>query len=88
MQTLAISVSERLLSAINLNVEEIQTAMSREYALKLYQEGKLSLSQCAELCDVDIYTFISFVSHSGVPVIDYSADDLRSELASLEAQIV
>ena len=85
MQTLAIPVSDRLLSAINLNVEEVQTAMSR--ALKLYQEGKLSLSQCAELCDVDIYTFISFVSHSGVPVMDYSVDDLRSELASLEAQI-
>jgi predicted HTH domain antitoxin len=85
MKSVAIPVSDTLLTAINLNVEEIAAVMRREYAMKLYQEGKLTLSQSAELCGIDIYDFMSCLSRATIPVIDYEAEELEEELARAEA---
>jgi predicted HTH domain antitoxin len=87
MQSVTIPVSERLVSAINLNLSEIEAAMRREYALKLYREGKLTLGQSAELCAVDVYTFTALASRAGVAVIDYGAAELEDEVADLTAAL-
>jgi predicted HTH domain antitoxin len=88
MENIAIPVSDALLSAINLGIEEIAAGMRREYAMKLYSEGRLTLNQSAELCGVDIYSFMSILSRASIPVIDYDARELEEELSRLQAAAV
>jgi predicted HTH domain antitoxin len=80
MKHLMISLSDQLLVSMNMNTEEIITSMRKEYGLKLYHEGKLTLSQAAEFCGINIYEFMSLLTLSGIPVIDYRAEELENEL--------
>jgi predicted HTH domain antitoxin len=61
-------------------MEEIISSMRKEYAKKMYQEGKLTLGQCAEFCSLDKYDFISLLANADIPVINYSVEELKHEL--------
>jgi predicted HTH domain antitoxin len=52
MQKIAISFSENVLLSLNMTADEIVLSMRKEYAMKMYQTGKLTLGQCAELCGI------------------------------------
>ena len=80
MQQAAISFSNNVLLSLNMTVEEIVSSMRKEYAKKMYQTGKLTLGQCAEFCTMDKYDFISLLADADIPVISYSAEDLKREL--------
>jgi hypothetical protein len=43
MQTVTIPVLDAMLIAANMDTEEMAAAMSREYAMKMFQQGKLTL---------------------------------------------
>jgi predicted HTH domain antitoxin len=49
--------------------------------VKLYETGRLSLGQAAGLAGYSVQTFIELLGKLGVPVFDYSADELREESA-------
>jgi predicted HTH domain antitoxin len=57
--------------------------MSTEYAMKMYQEGKLTLGQAAEFCGVCLYDFTAFLAVQDIPVINYDPEDLDRELKSI-----
>ena len=82
MQTLTIPVSDAILTAANMDKNEMAETMKRECAIKLFQQRKLTLMQSAELCGMNIYDFLSTLSQAGVPVIDYDPQELEKELAS------
>ncbi|MGC4129780.1 MAG: UPF0175 family protein [Bergeyella sp.] len=77
--TLTISLPESVLQTMNLNAEEIVSDMRKEYGCKLYKSGKLTLAQAAELCGVSLYEFVSLLTLSAVPVVDYGVEDLENE---------
>jgi predicted HTH domain antitoxin len=77
---LTIPLPDHLLVSMNMNTEEIITSMRKEYGLKLYHQGKLTLSQSAEFSGMNIYEFMSLLTSSGIPVIDYNAEELENEL--------
>jgi predicted HTH domain antitoxin len=81
VQIVTIPVSEAILTAANMGKEEMAAAMSREYATKMFHQGKLTLVQAAELCSLDIYDFLSVLSRAGIPVINYDPEDLEKELS-------
>jgi predicted HTH domain antitoxin len=81
MQTVTIPVSEEILTAANLDTEEMAAAMSRDYAMKMFQQGKLTLMQSAELCNMNIYDFLSVLSQANIPVINYGIDGVKKELS-------
>jgi predicted HTH domain antitoxin len=81
MQTVTISVSDAILTAANMDTEEMAAAMSREYAMKMFQQGKLTLMQSAELCTMNIYDFLSVLSQANIPVINYDIEDVKKELS-------
>jgi addiction module RelB/DinJ family antitoxin len=58
-------------------------AGDKEYVMKLYAEGKLSLSQAARLSGLDLYDFTALLSASSIPVINYSVDDFEKELDAI-----
>ena len=76
---LTISLPESICLSMNMDVDELMTEMRKEYGLKLYQTGKLTLSQAASFCALNIYEFVSLLTLSSIPVVNYSTDELESE---------
>ncbi|MCL2094201.1 MAG: UPF0175 family protein [Treponema sp.] len=83
MTQVTIPVSDSILTTLNMEVEEISLSMRKEFALKSFQNGKLTIAQAASFCDLNIYDFISCVSQAGIPIFDYTIDDVDQELAEL-----
>jgi len=86
MPHVTISVSENILTSLNTNAEEIAFSMRKEFALKAFRDGKLTLSQSANLCDMNLYDFISTASQAGITIIDYGIEEVERELAMLNAE--
>ena len=49
-------------------------------AAKLFEIGRLSLGQAAELADYSKSTFMELLGKVGIPVFDYPAEDLEKEM--------
>ena len=49
-------------------------------AIKLFETGKLSLGQSAKLAGYSKQAFMEILGKYHVPVFDYPADDLQSEI--------
>lgn len=49
-------------------------------AMKLYEQGRLSLGQAADLAGYSKRSFMEILSKNGVSVFNYSADDLERDL--------
>jgi predicted HTH domain antitoxin len=78
---LTIPVSEDILHAVDMTEDELAAYMSREYAVKLFREEKLTLAQSARLCGMDTFSFLDVLAVAGVPVADYGEAELEKELA-------
>jgi predicted HTH domain antitoxin len=87
MANIAIPVSDSLLFALNQSVNEIAVVMRQQYAMKMVHDGKLTLAQGAEFCGVSFRDFMDMLSDAGIPVADYSPEELDEEVARAEALI-
>jgi predicted HTH domain antitoxin len=56
-------------------------------ALTLFRAGKLSAGAAAEFAEVDRFRFAEACVEHGIPLVDYSADELRAEMESLRELI-
>jgi predicted HTH domain antitoxin len=50
-------------------------------AMKLFEVGRFSCGQAAELSGYSKQAFVELLARHGVPVLDYPADELRDDLA-------
>jgi len=57
-------------------VEEAQLLL----AVKLFETGRISLGQAAKLAGYSKRVFMELLGKYGVPVFDYSADELQHEV--------
>jgi predicted HTH domain antitoxin len=80
MTEVKIPVAENILVSLNMDAEELVSSMCKEFALKPFRDGKLTLAQGAAFCGMNIYDFISAASQAGIPIIDYSIEDVEQEL--------
>jgi predicted HTH domain antitoxin len=83
MQQAAITFSDDLLLSLNMPIHEIVSSMRKEYAVKMYQEGKLTLGQAAEFCGLCLYDFTALLAVKNIPVINYDPEDLDRELENI-----
>lgn len=61
--------------------DTISTAEARVYlAMKLFELGRLSCGQAAELAGYSKRAFMEVLGRYGVPVFDYPSDDLADDL--------
>ncbi|GHV44922.1 hypothetical protein AGMMS49546_29700 [Spirochaetia bacterium] len=81
MTELKIPVAENILVSLNMDAEELVSAMREGFALKAFRDGKLTLAQGAAFCGMNVYDFITAASQTGIPIIDYSIEDVEQELA-------
>ncbi len=64
---------------------ELPATLSQEeakllLAVKLFEVGKASLGQAAKLAELSKRTFMEILGRHGVPVFNYSAEELRAEV--------
>jgi predicted HTH domain antitoxin len=74
MRTLQINIPDN----VDLSEQEMSTAL----AAQLYEIGKLSLGQAAELAGYSKATFMELLSKYGVSVFNYPADELDNDVAN------
>lgn len=65
----------------NLNLNERET--KRFLAAKMYESGKLSLGQAAELADMSKVAFTEILADYSVSVINYPAPDIIRDAGQL-----
>jgi len=71
-KTIIIKVPDRLIEYENETV--------RFLASKLFEAGKLSLGEAADMAGLTKRTFAELLSEYGVSLINYSVEDLKDEL--------
>ena len=49
-------------------------------AINLFEIGRLSCGQAAELADYSKRTFLELLDKHGIPLVDYPADELQDDL--------
>jgi len=74
MKTLTVNLPE------NLDIDDRELVML--LASKLYEQGKLSLGQAAELAGLTKRTFAELLSHYDVSIFNFPATDLSSDVAN------
>lgn len=62
------------------SLAEYQNDTIRFIAAKLYESGKLSLGQAADMARLSKRTFAELLSNYNVSLINYSTNDLKNEL--------
>lgn len=60
----------------NMTKDEAQTLL----AVKLFETERVSLGQAARIAGYSKRAFIEILGKHGIPVINYSPDELREEL--------
>ena len=72
------------MTTLTLNLPKTVKLEERELLLilatKLYEKGKLSLGQAAELAGYSKRAFMEILGDYGVSIFNYSAEDLDSDL--------
>jgi predicted HTH domain antitoxin len=83
MTTLNISVPSEIFLTLRENEDQFVSDMKRYTALKLFQNNKLSIGQCAELAGMSEEDFIYFLGENKVSVFEYLDEAmLREELGN------
>lgn len=52
------------------------------FAIKLFEENKVSLEKTSEIAEVSLNFFIELLSKKNIPVINYPVDQLREDIAN------
>ncbi|URD52679.1 UPF0175 family protein [Chroococcidiopsis sp. CCNUC1] len=60
----------------NISTDEARLLLT----LKLFETGKISLGQAAKLAGYSKRTFIELLGKMGVPVINYTSEELEREI--------
>lgn len=53
-------------------------------ALQLYKQHDISLGKAAQIAQMPYSDFLFRVGRMGIPIVDYSIEELKQELATLE----
>ena len=72
MQTLTLHLPDSL----DMTAKEVTTLL----AARLYEQGKLSLGQAAELAGYSKRTFMELLGDYGVSIFDYPAEELEKDV--------
>lgn len=64
----------------DIDPEEARLLLS----MKLFEEGKISLGTAAQMAGYSKRTYIEILGKRGIPVFNYTAEELRDELGVLK----
>ena len=65
--------------------EELSVALRLLWIVDRVRVGRISAGKGAELAGMDRWSFMQVMSDYGVPVIGYSVEELKKDIATLES---
>jgi len=74
-------VPEEILLSLRIEADEFASAMKGMAALKLYENGKLSIGQATALAEMDELDFIRFLGKNKISIFG-SASDIAEDFAN------
>lgn len=72
------------LQSAGLNHHELGERATRNFALQLYADGRLSLGKAAELAQMPLLNFWLYLVEHHIPVFEYTEDDYLADLATVQ----
>lgn len=72
-----------LFVAVPLDEELLRHGVHVALAIKLFEEGTLSLGKAAKLAGLGYESFVDKLASLGIPVVDYPPEELDSEVAAV-----
>jgi predicted HTH domain antitoxin len=84
MTTVQIALPEASVQYLGVPEQQTGRALLEEAAAKMYEEGKISLSQGKDMLGQESITdFMHTLCEHDTPVIDYDLDDFKRELRDI-----
>ena len=80
MKTLCIPYPESLLGSLHVSESEFEREARMAMAVKLFETGRLSSGQAADLADMPRLHFLYELGRWGVSALQTSEDELASDL--------
>jgi len=78
-----ITVPGEILLTLRENDKQLALNMKRYTAIKLYQDKRLSVGQCAELAEMAEEDFIRLLGENKISIFDFSsAADMKEDFAN------
>jgi prevent-host-death family protein len=72
-----------LFVAVPLDEELLRAGVHVALAIKLFQDGTLSLGKAAKLAGLSYEAMVEQLASMGVPVVDYPPEELDAEVAAV-----
>ncbi len=69
-----------ILVAVPMSEQLLESGVARALAIKLFEERVLGLGKASRVASLSIEAFVELLATSGIPVVDYSPDELDDEL--------
>jgi len=78
--TIHIPVDEKWLSAAGVSPSEAENEFRVILATRLFETGRLTLSQSAEMAGMDLWRFADHLRSQGISITNLSEDELLDDL--------
>lgn len=82
MNTLTLTYPESLPDSARQSRREFEETMRFAMAAKLFELGRISSGQAAELVPMDRYTFLKSLNQAGVAAIQWDEEEFASEVVN------
>lgn len=82
MNTLTLNYPETLPDSARLSRQEFEETMRFAMAAKLFELGRVSSGQAAQLVPMDRYTFLKSLHRAGVAAIQWDKEEFAAEIAN------
>jgi predicted HTH domain antitoxin len=73
---MTIEIPEDIFMVLKKDKDDLKQDIMQKAAIQFYLEKKLSLERAAIMCRLSRMEFIDILSHMGIPIFDYSNEDL------------
>ena len=80
MTILEVPINDQWLAGSFANQNDLRRDLQQILAAKLYELGRVTLGQGAEMAGLSVWNFMDALSKLGVSVINQRAEDFRAEL--------
>ena len=84
-ETMRLEVSQDILAALKLGIQDFAQYMRLAAAIACFQEKKLSLGKAAQLAGCNRLDFLDLLAEKGIAVFDYDESFADSELQGAAA---
>ena len=82
MISIALQLPDDLSAALRIPTERLPAEILFAAAVRLYEEGRVSLAKAAELAGVDRFAFTERLSELGLPTASFDSEDVATARAA------